>query len=123
MVFGLSGVIIALIGETVTVTYFNKTGNTGIAKAAVFFLFLHIGFYSSTMDATSYIYSCEIFPTPVRAKGLAISIAGLFSATIIFLEAAPTAFAAIQGYYYIVFIVCTFACIVCMLTFFPEVSL
>lgn len=85
--FGFCGCVIALIGECITVDVFQRTGQRGAASAAVFFLFLHIGFFSSSVDATSYIYAAEIFPTPVRAKGLAVSISGLFIATIIFLQA------------------------------------
>src|ERR1700761_1273458 len=93
MAAGLSGCVLALVGECITVSIFEKTGKRSAAVGAVFFLFLHVAFYSTSMDATSYIYAAEIFPTPVRAKGIAISVSGLFVATIIFLEAAPTAFA------------------------------
>ena len=117
---GLSGCVIALIGECITVSIFQRTGDQGVAAAAVFFLFLHIAFYSSTADATSYIYSSEIFPTPVRAKGLAISVSGLFVATIIFLEAAPTAFAHIGWKYYTVFIAVSSVMVVVILLWFPE---
>ncbi|KAI1610532.1 MFS transporter [Exophiala viscosa] len=120
VMFGYAGCVIALIGECITVSQFNKTGDKGLAKAAVFFLFLHIGFFSSSCDATSYIYASEIFPTPVRAKGLAISVSGLFCATIIFLQAAPTAFAAIGWKYYIVFIVITTLIGIVVFFYFPE---
>ena len=119
---GLAGCVLALVGECITVSIFQKSGDKGVAAAAVFFLFLHIGFFWTTTDATSYIYAAEIFPTPVRAKGLAVSIAGLFSATIAFLEAAPTAFAQIGWNYYIVFIVIPSIKVVVILLYFPEVS-
>ena len=122
MAFGLSGTVLALVGECITVSIFTKTGDKGVAAGAVFFLFLHIAFYSTTMDATSYIYCTEIFPTPVRAKGIAVSVSGLFVATIIFLEAAPTAFANIGWKYYTVFISITTVMVVAMLLFWPEVS-
>lgn len=120
LIIGYIGCVVALIGETITVVLFKQSGDRGLASAAVFFLFLHIAFFSSTCDATSYIYAAEIFPTPVRAKGLAISVSGLFVATIIFLMAAPTAFANIGGYYYIVFIVVTSSIAVLMWFYFPE---
>ena len=122
MAAGLTGCVIALVGACGTVVSFSKTGNKSTAAAAVFFLFLHIGFYSSTMDATSYIYATEIFPTPMRAKGTAISVCGLFVATIIFLEAAPRAFGTIGGYYYLVFAVITLVMAIVMLLYFPEVG-
>jgi hypothetical protein len=46
-VFGFAGCIVALVGECITVSLYNQSGNTntGIAAAAVFFLFFHIGWY------------------------------------------------------------------------------
>lgn len=81
-----------------------------------------INSFSSFYDATSYVYSSEIFPTPVRAKGLAVSVSGLFVATIIFLSGAPTAFAAISWKYYIVFIACSIVFAIIAFLYFPEVS-
>ena len=121
LAIGLSGCVIALSGECITVSIFQKTGDKSVAAAAVFFLFLHIAFYSSTTDATSYIYAAEIFPTPLRAKGIAISITGLFGATIAFLQAAPTAFAQVGWRYYLVFIVITTVMVGVILWYFPEV--
>jgi hypothetical protein len=78
--------------------------------------------YHLRIDATTYVYVSEIFPTPLRARGVGISISGLFIATIIFLQAAPTAFAAINGYYYLVGATITIGSIVLAFLYFPEVS-
>jgi predicted MFS family arabinose efflux permease len=78
--------------------------------------------FSVSVDATSYIYASEIFPTPVRAKGLSVSISGLFIATIVFLQSAPTAFANIGWKYYLVFICITATLFVVVWLYFPEVS-
>lgn len=121
--FGFAGCIVALIGECVTVSIFQKTGHRSAASAAVFFLFLHIACFSSSVDATSYIYASEIFPTPVRAKGLSFSISGLFIATIIFLQCAPTAFDQIGWKYYLVFICITTVIFFIIWFYFPEVRL
>lgn len=115
------GVIIALIGVCVSVSLFDKTGSRSMASLAVFFLFLHIGFFSCTSDATSYIYSSEIFPTSLRAKGLAVSVSGLFVATIIFLQAAATAFDVIGWKYYTVFIACSTCTAIFVAVVCPEV--
>ncbi|KAH8700743.1 general substrate transporter [Talaromyces proteolyticus] len=119
---GFAGVIVALVGECISLSIYQKSGNsnTAAASAAVFFLFLHITCFSLTCDATSYIYASEIFPTPVRAKGLAVSVSGLFVATIIFLQCAPTAFAQIGWRYYTVFIACTAVSFVFVWLYCPE---
>jgi Sugar (and other) transporter len=122
---GFVGVLTALVGECVSLSIYQKSGssNTPAASAAVFFLFLHITCFAITCDATSYIYASEIFPTPVRAKGLAISVSGLFVATIIFLQCAPTAFAEIGWKYYTVFIACTTVSFLFVWLYCPEVRL
>ncbi|KKA17049.1 hypothetical protein T310_9327 [Rasamsonia emersonii CBS 393.64] len=120
LMFGFACCVVALVGECITLSIFQRTGDRGVASAAVFFLFLHIGCFSSSVDATSYIYASEIFPTPVRAKGLSVSISGLFIATILFLQAAPTAFDNVGWKYYLVFICVTSAIFVVMWLFFPE---
>ncbi|KAK5701132.1 hypothetical protein LTR17_022854 [Elasticomyces elasticus] len=122
LMFGFAGCVVALIGECITVSVYQRTGQRAAASAAVFFLFLHIAAFSSSVDATSYIYASEIFPTPARAKGMSISVSGLFVATIIFLQAAPTAFAAIGWQYYLVFICITSVLFVVVWTWFPETT-
>lgn len=121
LVIGFSGCVVALIGECITVSVFSRTGDKGAASAAVFFLFLHVAIFTLCCDATSYVYASEIFPTPVRAKGLSVSVSGLFFATIIFTTAAPTAFADIGWKYYLIFVVLTSIITVYAYFTFPEV--
>jgi len=121
IVFGFAGCVVALVGECITVSIFQNTGHQSAASAAVFFLFLHIAFFSSSVDATSYIYASEIFPTPVRAKGLSVSVSGLFISTIIFLQCAPTAFEQVGWKYYLVFIAITTVLFFVIWFYFPEV--
>lgn len=120
---GYTGVVVALIGECISVSIFQRNSSEVAVDAAVFFLFFHMACFSSTCDATSYIYASEIFPTPFRARGLAVSISGLFVATIIFLQCAPTAFDVIGWKYYVVFIACTTAVFLFVMLFCPEVCL
>ncbi|RBQ77789.1 hypothetical protein FVER14953_21627 [Fusarium verticillioides] len=117
---GFAGCVIALIGECITMSVFEKTNHRGAASGAVFFLFLHVTIFIICCDATSYVYASEIFPTPVRAKGLSISVSGLFFATIIVTTAAPTAFAEIGWKFYLVFIVATSIIIAYAYMTFPE---
>ncbi|RSL55135.1 hypothetical protein CEP53_007203 [Fusarium sp. AF-6] len=101
---------------------FQRTGSRGAASGAVFFLFLHIALFGLSYDATSYIYRSEIFPDPLRARGLGTSITGLFMSTLIFLQSAPTAFTNISWRYYIVFIAFSTVALVIMWFFFPETN-
>lgn len=56
----------------------NRVGN----GFGVLFLFLHITFYACCVDAVSYVYCSEIFPTHMRAQGVAVTIFGLFMMTL-----------------------------------------
>lgn len=78
--------------------------------------------FSSTIDATSYVYPSEIFPTPIRAKGMAVSAAGLFLASLVILVPAPQAFANIHWKYFLVFVCLSFVMVPIVLLLFPEVS-
>ena len=69
-----------------------------------------------------YIYASEIWPSEVRAVGVAVSISGQWIASILFLQSAPTAFANIGYRFYIVFIVCTVVFGFIVYFWFPEVS-
>ena len=131
---GLMGCVLCLVAEAISVARFTATGNTMAAHCAVAFLFLHVCvlsdfggyradpqmvFFSSTQDASSYVYGSEIFPThsesvswselmSVRAKGMAISVAGLFTSTLLFVSAAPAGFEHIGWRYYMVLAVPAF---------------
>jgi hypothetical protein len=58
-------------------TYAGTTNKVGNAFAIVF-LFLFVFFYGGSLDATTYVYCAEIFPTNVRAQGIGFSVSGLF---------------------------------------------
>jgi hypothetical protein len=103
------------------VATFQRTGDRAAAIAAVFFLYMHVTVFTLSVDATSYVYVSKIFPTPVRAKGMGISVSGLFFATIIFTSGAPSAFTNIGWQYYLVFVILTAAIAVMIFFWFPEV--
>ncbi|KAF7548430.1 hypothetical protein G7Z17_g7062 [Cylindrodendrum hubeiense] len=116
----MAGTAVALLGEIIMLAVFGDSDNRAATSAAVFFLFLHIGFYGSCLDASTYVYASEIWPTQLRAKGCALSTSGLFVASLVLLMAAPTAFAAISWRYYLVFFSVTFVSIFIFGVFFPE---
>lgn len=57
------------------------------------------------MDASSYVYSSEIFPTSIRAQGAGFSVSGLFCFSLIYTMSAPVAFNSIGWRYYLIFII------------------
>ncbi|KAK7208416.1 MFS transporter [Myxozyma melibiosi] len=120
LLIGLAGCTLALIGECVSLSTYERTGGRGASIAAVVFLFLHVFIYGLNMDVTSYVYSSEIMPNQLRAKGVSFSMCGLFLSTIVYLEAASTAFANIGWKYYLVFICMSVFFFFLILFYFPE---
>ncbi|KAK2801045.1 hypothetical protein FQN51_005609 [Onygenales sp. PD_10] len=117
---GWIGDLVALIGECVALSNYQQTGSQQAAIASVAFLFVHIFFFSFNVDATSYVYVGEIFPTHIRAKGMAASISGYFLSLLIYLESGPTAFANIEWKFYLVFLVGIFLFIIPTFWYYPE---
>jgi hypothetical protein len=72
------------------------------------------------IDATTYIYASEIFPTHLRASGLSLSLAGLFLASLTYTQAATSALSSIGWRYYIVFTVLSGLMVVLLICFFSE---
>ena len=61
-------------------------------------------FFGGSMDASSYVYAGELFPTSIRAQGAGFSISALFCMSLIYTMCAPVAFTTIGWRYYIIFI-------------------
>ena len=64
--------------EAAMLAQFGGTTNSVGLGFGVFFLFAFVTFYGSCVDAISYVYCAEIFPTSLRAEGVSFSIVGLF---------------------------------------------
>ncbi|KAK2935211.1 Major facilitator, sugar transporter-like [Fusarium oxysporum f. sp. vasinfectum] len=120
MIIGFSGIVCVLIGEIICLALLEKRQSYGLSIAAIAFLYGHIAFFSSCIDATTYIYASEIFPTHHRARGLSLSLSGLFLASLCFTQAATSALAAISWRYYIVFTVTSALMVVVLFLYFPE---
>jgi MFS family permease len=120
MVTGLIGCAISLLGVSIMVALYGGTTNKGGNSAGVFFLYLHLTFYATCMDASTYVYGSEIWPTHLRGKGFAISCAGLFVGSLTLLEAAPTAFQTIGWRFYLIMMAFTLICAIIFALFFPE---
>ncbi|KAK2798621.1 hypothetical protein FQN50_008779 [Emmonsiellopsis sp. PD_5] len=117
---GLSGILFTLIMECWTQAKYLGTTNMAGQKAAVFFLFLFIFFWSSFIDATQYLYLSEIFPTNIRSQGMALGMAGTFGASIILLVAGPIALEVIKWKFFLVLIIPTAIHLVSVYFLYPE---
>lgn len=62
-------------------TYAGTTNRVGNAMG-VFFIFAFMIPYSGCLDASSYVYCSELFPTAIRAHGVGFSVSGLFISNI-----------------------------------------
>jgi hypothetical protein len=100
---GLIGCSIMIICEMAMVAQFSGTANKIGNAFGVVFLFLYVGVYAVCLDATIYVYSAEIFPTHMRATGMGLCIFAQSCSTLLYTQAAPTAFGAIAWKYYFVF--------------------
>ncbi|KAI5475874.1 hypothetical protein MNV49_000756 [Pseudohyphozyma bogoriensis] len=117
---GLTGCVLALTGETIVIAKgLDTKAGQGIG---VFFFFMHLVFFATFLDSTTFVYAAEIWPTHLRAKGFSIGISGLFLGSIIWLGAAPTAFASINELFYIVFIANAVVLAGVIWKFFPETA-
>lgn len=72
------------------------------------------------MDATSYVYASELFPTSIRTQGAGFSISALFCMSLIYTMCAPVAFTTIGWKYYIIFIVLPLIGAAIMYFLYPE---
>ncbi|KAK4947592.1 hypothetical protein LTR10_013538 [Elasticomyces elasticus] len=105
LTIGLIGCGVMMILETAMVANFAGSNNRAGNAMGVLFLYLFVTFYGGSLDAGSYVYCAEIFPTSIRAQGLGMSVASLFASTLLYTEVAPTAFQKIGWKYYLVFII------------------
>ncbi|KFY10194.1 hypothetical protein V491_07774 [Pseudogymnoascus sp. VKM F-3775] len=102
-----------------TKIYTGSENHAGKA-AAVTFIFLHSYPYSVFMYGTVWVYTSEMFPTRLRAKGVAICTFWGQAFNILLQQIGLKVFEEIGYLFYIVFIVCTsFAALVYYL-FLPE---
>lgn len=117
---GLGGIVITLCFEIALQAKYLGTDNAAGQKAAVFFIFLFIFFWSSFLDASQFLYLAEIFPTHIRSQGMAVGMVGLYAASIIVLVAGPIALDVIKWKFFLVLIIPTSCHFLNVYFFYPE---
>ncbi|KAG0650555.1 High-affinity glucose transporter [Hyphodiscus hymeniophilus] len=108
LMIGLGGCMSTLIVLAALVANFGpgtNNHNTAALKACVAMIFIYAFFWSAVLSGTQFVYCGELFPSHLRAKGLSLGVAGINAANVLFLTAAPTAFATIGWKYYLLFII------------------
>jgi hypothetical protein len=98
------------------------TGSTDLAgeAATVTFIFLHSFVYSIFMFGTVWVYTTEIFPMHLRAKGTAICIFAGQVVALILQQIGLIVFNDIGYWFYLVFIVCTAVALAVYYFYLPE---
>ncbi|KAF4556988.1 Sugar (and other) transporter-like protein 56 [Elsinoe fawcettii] len=117
---GITGCALMVACETAMVAVYGGTSNRVGNGFGVFFLFCFVTFYGSCVDAISYIYCAEIFPTALRSQGVALSVTGLFAMNLVYTQTAPIAFANVGWRYYLLFILVPLACVPVIWKLCPE---
>lgn len=120
---GFIGCLVALIIETAMIAEFvvkDSAASVAGQKAAIFAIFLFVFAYGFFIDAASFVYSSEIYPTNIRSRGVALSTATYFTACITFVTPGATAIANISWRYFLVFACLTTVTIIVIYFFFPE---
>ncbi|KAL9114875.1 MAG: hypothetical protein Q9227_001118 [Pyrenula ochraceoflavens] len=117
---GLFGIVITLCFEAALQARYLESTNAAGQRAAVFFLFLFIFFWSTFVDASQYLYLSEIFPTHLRSQGVALGMVGLYTAAVVILVAGPIALDVIKWKFFLVLILPTSLHWVNVYCLFPE---
>lgn len=112
--------VLCMSMECILVGLYSGTDNKGGNSAAVFFIFLHLFFYGGTVDANTYVYATEIWPTHIRSKGTALSTSGLFVGVLAFTTGVSTALNNIGWKFYLVFVCMSTVNTVIVYFIFPE---
>ncbi|KIW41719.1 uncharacterized protein PV06_07249 [Exophiala oligosperma] len=87
---GFPGMALCLLAEAVLQWKYLGTTSSGGNAACILFIFVYIVFYQG-VDAPSFVWAAEIFPTTIRAKGIALAFFSYFLGAITYTTPAPTA--------------------------------
>jgi predicted MFS family arabinose efflux permease len=77
-------------------------------------------FYGLFIDAASFIYSSEIYPTNIRSRGVALATFTYFTACITFVTPGATAISNIGYKYFVIFACLSVVSIIVIYFMYPE---
>ncbi|KAJ9630057.1 hypothetical protein H2204_008712 [Knufia peltigerae] len=117
---GLGICLLSLILEASFVaTYGTSTNKAGLGSC-VAWNYLFVWGFSLFLDGVTWWYAGEIFPTHLRAHGMALGMGTYALTNMVWLQAAPTAFDHIGWKYYLFFIIITFSGMCVVYFTFPD---
>ena len=93
MAIGVFGCMVVLSIEAAIVASFVPSTNYNALRAGVAFLFLIEVPYDLCLDGMQFTYLAELWPMHLRAKGMSLGVAMISLMNIMWLQAAPSAFA------------------------------
>ncbi|KAH0847282.1 hypothetical protein AYO21_07328 [Fonsecaea monophora] len=116
---GFPALAVNLLIEAVLQREYLGTANQAGNGAAVACIFLFIVLFQF-IDAPSFVWCAEIFPTTIRAKGIGLSMFAYFVGFITFSTPGPLAFRNITWRMYLIFMAFCIVCEVVVYFFVPE---
>ncbi|KAJ9609896.1 hypothetical protein H2200_006225 [Cladophialophora chaetospira] len=116
---GFPVLAVNLLAEALLQRAYLGSGNQAGLGAAVAFIFLFIVLFQF-IDAPSFVWCSEIFPTTIRAKGIGLSMFAYFVGFITFSTPGPLAFRNITWRMYLIFMGFCIICEVLVYLFVVE---
>ncbi|KAL5334139.1 general substrate transporter [Aspergillus crustosus] len=120
LLIGATGCTLSIIFLCALTASYLDTTNTAGLRAAVFFIFFYIFWWSFFVDATQFAYISEIFPTHMRSQGVALGLGVFYLSSEVTLVAAPVGLESIGWRFYFVLIGPSLVYVACIYLLFPE---
>ncbi|KJZ76919.1 hypothetical protein HIM_03796 [Hirsutella minnesotensis 3608] len=108
-----------LINGALPLAYPNNVNKASDA-VCIAFIFIYAMGYSLGLGPAAWVYSSEIFPTPVRARGLNLAASGGAIGSIVVAQIWPVGVAHLGSRIYFFFMAVNFACVPIIWFLYPE---
>ncbi|QQK41065.1 Major facilitator superfamily domain, general substrate transporter [Penicillium digitatum] len=124
LISSLLGMGAALCIEATLARYINfsdPNANPHVLQAAIAMFFV-FSFFFTAVGMISWVYQCEIFPTPIRARGSAMATATHWSVSLIFTQCSPIALMNIGPKYFYCFAGFNWVAMIVVWAFYSETA-